>query len=121
MATGATQKHLSFSFRLGHSTVGIILNEVTEALWQCLGPEVLQPPSKHLWLKVAEGFKQQWNFPNCIGTLQVKGLCYCVSRMEQVGVTFFNTNLMLVIVMRYRYDLQFSNLRNDEECSYSIN
>jgi len=67
LATGATQRHLSFSFRVGHSTVGKIIFEVTEALWQCLGWEGFQLPSKHLWLEVAEGFKQQWNFPNCIG------------------------------------------------------
>ena len=71
MATGAKQKQLSFSFRLGHSTVGMILNEVTEDLWHCLGQEVLKPPTKEMWLQIAEGFKQQWNFPNCIGMLRI--------------------------------------------------
>ena len=56
---------------MGPSIVGMNLNEVTKALWHCLGQEVLKSPTKEMWLQIAEGFKHQWNFPNCIGMLRI--------------------------------------------------
>ena len=34
------------------------LNEVTEALWHCLGQEVLQLTTKDMWLQIAEGLNR---------------------------------------------------------------
>ena len=64
----------------------MILNEVTEALWHCLGQEVLKPPTEEMWLQIAEGFKQQWNFPNCIGMLLQ--ITHCLVRKKIFNLKF---------------------------------
>lgn len=31
-----------------------------------------QPPSEAAWLKIAKGFQERWNFPNCVGAVDGK-------------------------------------------------
>ena len=45
MATGNSQISLSFSFRVGKSTMSGILKETCEALWQVLQPVYVKAPS----------------------------------------------------------------------------
>ncbi|XP_077972394.1 uncharacterized protein LOC144427295 isoform X1 [Styela clava] len=72
LATGASQLDLSFSFRIGHSTVRTILRETMSALWKALVNEVMPPHTPKKWLEIAEEFNFRWQCPNCIGALDGK-------------------------------------------------
>ena len=72
LATGASQTHLAFSFRLGHTTVGAILRNIFEAISKILSPAVMHPPSEQLWRDTARDFKNLWHCPNCIGAIDGK-------------------------------------------------
>lgn len=65
-------KSISYSYRLGLSTVSNIIKETCSALWSCLQPEYLPEPSEENWKKIAEDFESKWNFPNCIGAIDGK-------------------------------------------------
>lgn len=65
-------RSISYLFRVGYSTVSIIIAETTKIIWEVLQPLVLQPPTEQEWLNVAEGYKNRWQFPNCIGAIDEK-------------------------------------------------
>lgn len=63
---------LSYTFRLGKSTVSTILSETLLAIWTTLQPIVLKPPDLNDFLEIADGFNTVWNYPNCIGAIDGK-------------------------------------------------
>ena len=44
LVTGDSMQTISFSFRLGHSTVCDIIDNTCEAIWNVLSPEFVNPP-----------------------------------------------------------------------------
>lgn len=80
MASGNSQRSLSYSFRLGKSTVCNIVSETLEAIYSVIKKIVLPEIIFEDWLEIAEGFNKRWNFPNCIGAVDGKHIriivCY---------------------------------------------
>ena len=67
------QALLSFELRMGKSTVGGIVREVCEVIWDILSPEhVRMPSTDREWLAVSKQYEQIWNFPHCIGAIDGK-------------------------------------------------
>lgn len=59
---------MSFSFRMGRSTVCGIVKDTCEAIWSTLQPEYVKAPSPEAeWKGISKQFEQLWNFPHCIG------------------------------------------------------
>uniref|UniRef100_A0A8C6NIP4 DDE Tnp4 domain-containing protein n=1 Tax=Nothobranchius furzeri TaxID=105023 RepID=A0A8C6NIP4_NOTFU len=59
---------LRFNYRVGRSTVGEIAgDDVSQAIWDVLQPEYMPEPTMEDWNATEEGFRERWNFPNCIG------------------------------------------------------
>ena len=59
---------MSFSFRIGRSTVCCILKETFEAIWEKLQPKYVKAPSSESeWRAISNDFEKMWNFPHCIG------------------------------------------------------
>ena len=59
---------MSFSFRMGRSTVCGILKETCESIWDALQPEYVRAPTtEEEWKGISKQFEMIWNFPNCIG------------------------------------------------------
>jgi len=56
---------ISFSYRLGVSTVYDIIIEVCNAIIQIIMHEVMAAPNKQKWKEIASEFWTCWNFPNC--------------------------------------------------------
>ncbi len=67
LATGDSLKSLHYNFRVGITTAYNIIVETCEALWVRLSPVYLKFPSEEDWLKIAAGFRDKLNFPNCVG------------------------------------------------------
>ena len=69
LATGESYISLQYSFRVAGNTISGIVPETCKAIALAFKDELKVPDSEDEWIKVAEGFEQRWNFPNCIGSL----------------------------------------------------
>ncbi|CAN8000380.1 unnamed protein product [Ixodes hexagonus] len=73
LATGESFTSLHYQYRMGVSTMREKVINVCAALYLYLQPRYMKFPScPEDWLKIAAGFEQRWEFPNCIGALDGK-------------------------------------------------
>ncbi|CAH2097861.1 unnamed protein product [Euphydryas editha] len=72
LATGDSYQTIAFSFRVGRSTVGSIISQVCKEIWNILQPVYLPSPSKETWKQSEIGYREMWNFPNCVGSIDGK-------------------------------------------------
>ena len=72
LATGDSHQTIVFSFRVGRSTVSNIVKEVCQELWNVLQPLYLPTPTEETWTQTVTGFKEIWEFPNCLGSIDGK-------------------------------------------------
>lgn len=56
LATGHTFRSLAFNYRMGFSTVRVIVQEVCEAIWKNMAPIVMPTPSEQMWKDIANDF-----------------------------------------------------------------
>jgi hypothetical protein len=63
---------ISFIFRLGHSTVQGIVQDVCKSVIKHLKHEVMPTPTQTTWSQIVNDFWDLWNFPNCIGAIDGK-------------------------------------------------
>lgn len=98
LATGDNQHTLSFAYRCGQSTVSHILAQTTRALVTVLKPIYLKPPSTvDEWRSIADGFWNEWQFPNCIGAIDGKHVQ--IQKPNASESVFFNYKKMFSIVL----------------------
>ncbi|XP_045028175.1 protein ANTAGONIST OF LIKE HETEROCHROMATIN PROTEIN 1-like isoform X4 [Daphnia magna] len=67
LASGDCMRSLSYSFRIGHSTVSEIVNETCRIMYEILDPTYLQLPDTNMWKLISNYFSKIWNFTNCVG------------------------------------------------------
>lgn len=79
---------LWFSFRIGVSTLGVIIHDVCGAIWTCMKPQWMSPPDKEKWLEISTGFWKNSNFPNCIGAVDGKHIR--VMKPLHSGTMYYN-------------------------------
>ena len=73
LATGETQQSLSFSFRVGKSTICKIISETCVAIYESLKTQYLScPTSPEDWKRIASKFETDWQFPHVIGAIDGK-------------------------------------------------
>lgn len=72
IATGDSFKTIGHSYRMGFTTVGIIVKEVSKVIWKALQPLYLPFPTEQIWKQSEKDFKDRWGFPNCIGSIDGK-------------------------------------------------
>lgn len=73
LATGNSYKSLAFSYRIGASTVGEIIPQVCDTLWEHMIPTYMaMPKNEDTWKIIAQNFEHTWNFPHCIGAIDGK-------------------------------------------------
>ena len=106
LATGVSQADLSFNFRLGHSTVCEILEEVPKIISEYLQPIALQmPDSPEKWGKIADDYWYPWNFPLCLGSIDGKR---CVIQcLPNTGSTYFNYKGTFSVVLMAVADARY--------------
>ena len=50
-------------YRLGHSTVCVLIEDMCDAIWNALASEYLRTPSSEAeWKKISDGFYRVWGF-----------------------------------------------------------
>lgn len=72
MATGERFQSLHYYFRLGATTIGEIVIETCKVIWEELAPLYMKIPTVDEWKQVADRFRTLWNYPNCVGAIDVK-------------------------------------------------
>ena len=89
LVTGDSMQTISFSCRVGHSTVSGIIENTCAAIWNVLLPLYMSTPSTAAeWKRISQGFEQTWNFPHCIGAINGKHVVMQAPACS--GSTFFN-------------------------------
>ena len=89
LATGDSLQTISFSYRVGHSTVCRIIFDTCRAIWDNLMPIYLKSPSTEPeWKRISDDFYLQWNFPNCVGAIDGKHIM--IQAPPNCGSQYFN-------------------------------
>lgn len=107
LATGDSYQSIANSYRVGKSTVAMIVNQVNRAIWDALVAEYMPTPTVEDWKNIAEGFRRRWDFPNCVGSIDGKHVV--MKAPEKSGSLFFNHKgtysvvLMAVVDHKYRF------------------
>ncbi|XP_069830966.1 uncharacterized protein [Dendropsophus ebraccatus] len=107
LATGETYSSLHQLFHVGKSTISGIIRTTCELIYQNLRTSVMPPHTEETWLQIAEGFKNEASFPNCIGA--VDGRHLRVHQPPHSGSKSFNNKkyfsvvLMAVADTKYRF------------------
>ena len=73
LAYGDSQQALSFSYRIGRSTISGIKNEICTDFWGDLNDKYVRSQrTSEAWKSIAKDFQEIWNLPNCIGAIDGK-------------------------------------------------
>lgn len=97
LATGCSFGDLRYNYRLGKSTITVIVRQVCAVLWNILAKTVIPEPSEDMWKKIAEDFKIYANFPNCIGAIDGKHIR--VIKPNDSGSVYYNYKHFFSIVL----------------------
>lgn len=108
LATGDSYKTIAYSYRVGWSTVAVIVSTVSRAIWESLVAEFMPVPKEEDWRAIAKEFEDRWNFPNCIGSIDGKHVV--VQAPPSSGSQFFNYkgtySLVLLAVVDANYNFR---------------
>jgi len=63
---------ISYAFRVAHNTVSKIISETCNVIWDTLKEKVFLKLTEDNWRRIADEFKEKWNFLNCIGAIDGK-------------------------------------------------
>ncbi|XP_031785911.1 uncharacterized protein LOC100678198 [Nasonia vitripennis] len=89
LRNGGSIKMCASVFRIGTSTMYSIVPEVCRALYETLRPIYIPLPGAIEWRIIANGFKDKWNFPNCLGA--VDGRHFSIETPPNSGSFFLIT------------------------------
>lgn len=98
MATGNSYASLAGEFRLGITTVALIVKQTLPVLWQVLQPLHMKPPTAEEFKEIADTFYNKWGFPNCIGSIDGKHIRILCPKWS--GSMFFNYKKYFSIVLQ---------------------
>ena len=110
LATGDSQQSLSFSFRMGKTTVSNIVTETSNAVYHVLKEKyLLAPQTKEEWLKISLEFEENWNMPwtiGCIDGKRIRIVCPKLTRTQYYNHKgFFSIVLMAVCHANYCFTM----------------
>ena len=94
LATGDAITTIAYNFRIGVLTARQIILDVFTAIWDVLASIHMPVPSEVEWHTIADNFFVRWNFPNCIGAIDVMIQCPVNS-----GSLFYNYKSYFSIVL----------------------
>jgi hypothetical protein len=100
---------IATQFRIGESSLGKLIPEVCMALWERLSPTYLAKPTEAMWRVAEAGWREQWNFPNCLGA--VDGKHVTIQAPPNSGTSFHNYkkgfSVVLMAVANFNYKFSY--------------
>ncbi|GFN94420.1 protein antagonist of like heterochromatin protein 1 [Plakobranchus ocellatus] len=98
-------RRLGFEFRMGASTIGAIVSETSDVLWEKLQPLHMPVPTRESFRSIADDFSKIWNFPNCIGALDGKHVR--IRCLKLSGSMFYNYKQYFSVVLQALVDANY--------------
>ncbi|KAF0713547.1 putative nuclease HARBI1, partial [Aphis craccivora] len=118
LASGDSFHSLAYLFKFSKQVISNIIPQVCEALIEVLSEYIQMPQTPEKWLNVSKRFFDQWNFPNCLGSMDGK---YVVLQAPiHSGTEFFNYNATFSIVLFALVDADYNFLFADVGCQGRI-
>ena len=105
LATGCSYTNLSFSFRMGLSTVSTIIQEALGIIWTVFQPIHMPVPTTEQFLDIAEKFFNKWNFPHCLGAID--GRHIRIKKPADSGTLFHNYKKFFSIALQVVVDAYY--------------
>lgn len=96
---------MHYEFRVAACTASLIVFDVCDKIWRHLRDQCIPDLTKQDWLNVAEGFKTQRNFPNCLGALDGKHVR--LTKPYGTGSEYFNYKKYFSMVLLAACDSNF--------------
>lgn len=107
LATGMKYSDLSFTFRMGKSTICEFVRLTLDALWTNLWPIHMPVPITEQLLKISEDFHTLRNLPHCVGAIDVRHIE--IKKPSHSGSLYYNykgfhsITFQAVVDARYKY------------------
>ena len=106
LASGDSQKSLSFAFRIGTTTVSNIIKETCIVLKEVLTDKFAKPPRcETKWLEIARDFEEIWNLPKVVGAIDRKHIH--IEAPANSGILFHNYKGFFSIVLLAMCDANY--------------
>lgn len=105
LITGSTYSNLSFSFRMGISTVSSIIQDTMKVIWSCLQPIHMPIPTEADFLKISKRFQEKWAFPHCLGAID--GRHIRIKKPANSGSLYYNYKKFHSIVLQAVIDADY--------------
>ncbi|XP_069582609.1 uncharacterized protein [Ranitomeya imitator] len=97
LATGLSYAGLHLEFLIGRSTISGIVRKTCFQIWEKLHDVVMPEPKQEDWLKIASGFKDTCDVPNCIAAVDGKHIR--VRKPPNSGSQFYNYKQFFSVVL----------------------
>lgn len=111
LPTGDSFQTIAFSFRMGHSTVHLIVHDVCKSIIKQLFAQCIPTPDKKQWKEIANRFSSLWNFPNCNGALDGKHVQ--ITAPANCGANYFNYKKTFSVVLLELVDADYRFIAMD--------
>ena len=105
LASGDAQQSISYSYRIGKSTVSKIIAETCEAIYQSLDKYLCAPKDSNDWLRISKDFEELWNFPHVLGALDGKHIR--IECPKKSGSLYYNYKGFFSIVLMAMCDARY--------------
>ncbi|XP_050498697.1 uncharacterized protein LOC126879571 [Diabrotica virgifera virgifera] len=100
LTTGDSYRIIADSFRVGRSTVGCIVKNVSRAIWTNLYPKYMPTPTDDTWRQSEIGYRENWNFPNCLGCIDGKHIAIkCPPNSKNRSIEYENPDSIVLFTI----------------------
>ncbi len=82
------QKSIAKDYRVGRSTVCVIIQETCKAIITVLQPMLLSMPNTEDWTRISQDFHKTCHFPNCVGV--IAGKHFAISKPRTNDLHYYN-------------------------------
>lgn len=97
LATSLPLRQIALTFRISKTAVSSINIEVCKAIWKIMKGKHMSSPSVSDFENISQGLYENWNFPNCIGSIDGKHIR--IKCPKKSGSMFFNYKQFFSIVL----------------------
>ncbi|XP_026816057.1 uncharacterized protein LOC113555733 [Rhopalosiphum maidis] len=111
LATGLAFREIAITFRISKTAVSSIVIEVCKVIWKILKGKHIPSPTVADFENIAQEFYENWNFPNCIGSLDGKHIR--IKCPKKSGSMFFNYKQFFSIVLMAVADANYKFIMID--------
>ena len=112
LASGNSYVDMSYSWRVPHNTISIVVREVCKAIFDEYADEMLTTPDTEAgWRAISTEWYKKWNFPHTIGAIDGKHIA-CKSPPNS-GSEYFNYKGFFSIILLALVDSDYKFLWAD--------